>query len=52
VESQDSHTRSVVACVAVSNSEAQNDRVLRTAARWVEENRPDLELLDIHIEPR
>ena len=34
----------------VSTSSAQAERVLMAALRWVEENRPDLEVVDHEIE--
>jgi uncharacterized protein YlxP (DUF503 family) len=41
-----------VGCVAVSNDPAHNERVLQSALHWIEENRPDVEISDSHIEPR
>jgi len=49
---QDAHAAAVLACVAVSTSAAHNDHVLQSAVRWVEENRPDLEIRSAQMEER
>ena len=49
---QNSRDTAVLAFVAVSTDPAHNDRVLQSALRWMERNRPDLEIRDSHIEPR
>jgi uncharacterized protein YlxP (DUF503 family) len=48
----DARDGATVACVAVSNDPAHNERVLQSALHWIETNRPDLELRDAHFEPR
>jgi uncharacterized protein YlxP (DUF503 family) len=48
----DARDGATLACVAVSNDPAHNERVLQTALHWIEVNRPDFELRDAHFEPR
>jgi uncharacterized protein YlxP (DUF503 family) len=48
----DARDGATIACVAVSNDPAHNERVLQSVIRWIEDNRPDLEISDTHIEPR
>jgi uncharacterized protein YlxP (DUF503 family) len=48
----DARDAATIACVAVSNDPAHNERVLQSALHWIEENRPDVEIRDSHIEPR
>jgi uncharacterized protein YlxP (DUF503 family) len=50
VASQDAHGRAVlgVACVSASGDYAQG--LLEELVRWVEEERPDLTILDVDIE--
>jgi uncharacterized protein YlxP (DUF503 family) len=49
---QDSRDTATVACVAVSTDPAHNERVLQSALRWIEVNRPDLEIRDAQFELR
>ena len=49
---QDAHAAAEIACVAVSTTAAHNDRVLRSAVRWIEDHRPDLEVVSARIEER
>ncbi len=49
---QDSRDGATIACVVVSTDPAHNDRVLQSAVRWIEANRPDLEIRDAQFEPR
>jgi uncharacterized protein YlxP (DUF503 family) len=49
---QDQRDGAIVACVAVSTSAAQNERVLQSALRWIETHRPDLEVFNAQIEQR
>jgi uncharacterized protein YlxP (DUF503 family) len=48
----DSRDTACLACVAVSNDPAHNERVLRSALRWVEEHRPDVDIREVRFEPR
>jgi len=48
----DSRDGATVACVVVSTDPAHNERVLQSVLRWIETNRPDLEIRDAQIEPR
>jgi uncharacterized protein YlxP (DUF503 family) len=41
-----------IACVVVSTDPAHNERILHSALRWIETNRPDLEIRDAIFEPR
>jgi uncharacterized protein YlxP (DUF503 family) len=41
-----------IACALVSNDPNQTRRALQQAARWVEENWPDVELIEEQIELR
>jgi uncharacterized protein YlxP (DUF503 family) len=49
---QDSRDEATIACVVVSTDPAHNERVLHSALRWIEANRPDVEIRDSHFEPR
>ena len=49
---QDQRDGATLACVAVSTSAAQNERVLRSALHWIETDRPDVEVIDAQIEER
>ncbi|MGB7538326.1 MAG: DUF503 domain-containing protein [Anaerolineales bacterium] len=48
----DARDGATVACVAVSNDPAHNERVVQSALHWIEIHRPDLEIRDAIIEPR
>jgi uncharacterized protein YlxP (DUF503 family) len=52
VARQDVRDGATVACVAVSNLAAQNERLLQSALRWIETDRPDVEILDAQFEER
>jgi uncharacterized protein YlxP (DUF503 family) len=49
---QDAHAAADIACVAVSTAAAHNERVLHAAVRWIEDHRPDLEIVRAQIEER
>ncbi len=49
---QDVHDGATLACVAVSTLAAQNERVLQSALHWIETERPDVEIVEAHIEER
>jgi uncharacterized protein YlxP (DUF503 family) len=51
IDRQDSRYCATVACVAVSTDSAHNERILQSAVRWIEVNRPDVEVRDSRIEP-
>jgi uncharacterized protein YlxP (DUF503 family) len=44
--------RSVIACAVVSNDGSLPARVLHRIPRWIEAHRPDLEVVDSHVEVR
>jgi uncharacterized protein YlxP (DUF503 family) len=49
---QDRRDGARIACVAVSTESAQNERVLQSALRWIETDRPDVEIIDAQFEER
>ncbi len=50
VDAQDNHGRAVIGVAAVSGSVAYLQGQLEAVARWVEEERPDLSIIDSAIE--
>jgi uncharacterized protein len=50
VASQDAHGRAVLGVVCVSGSGEYASGLLQELVRWVEEERPDLAILDADIE--
>lgn len=44
VDAQDLWESAVLVCLTVSTETAQNHRVLQSALRWMEQNRPDVEI--------
>jgi uncharacterized protein YlxP (DUF503 family) len=50
VEDQDVWQRAVLGVSCVSNSSGYAHRTLERVVRWIETNRPDVVLLDYHIE--
>jgi uncharacterized protein YlxP (DUF503 family) len=42
----DLHNSTVIACVVVSNDSRHPQRVLAKIPRWIEVNRPDLQIVD------
>lgn len=46
----DAWQSSVVGCVTISNDAKRNHRYLTKVIRWVETNRPDIEIVDDRIE--
>lgn len=50
VDRQDSWQESIIALACVSNDQAQVDQVLNKAVRWIEHNRPDLQVVDWQLE--
>jgi uncharacterized protein YlxP (DUF503 family) len=49
---QDAHAAAEIACVIVCTAAAHYERVLRSAVRWIEDHRPDLEVVHAEIEER
>jgi uncharacterized protein YlxP (DUF503 family) len=47
---QDAWQQAVIGCALVSNDPAHNRRSLQQVARWVENNWPDVTLLDERLE--
>lgn len=50
VDALDIWQSAVVACVTVSNEAAHNQRSLEKVIAWIENNWPDVEIADDHIE--
>ena len=50
VDRQDSWQESVIGLACVSNEQPQVEQVLNNAVRWIEHNRPDLQVVDWQIE--
>jgi uncharacterized protein len=50
VERQDSWQEAVIGLACVSNEQPQVEQVLTAAVRWIEHNRPDLQVVDWQIE--
>ena len=50
VDHQDAWQEAGVACALVSSDRAQTQRALQAVARWVEENWPDLEVIEDRVE--
>ncbi len=50
MDNQDSWGQAVIACAAVSNDRAQVQRLLQQVARWVDENWPDVQLIEDQLE--
>jgi len=50
VDAQDIWQNAIVACVMVSNDPVFNQRALEKIAVWIENNYPDIEIADHHIE--
>lgn len=48
----DAWSRTLVGCTLVSNDAVQAQRALQAVAVWVEDNWPDLQVLDFQIELR
>ncbi|MGD0574832.1 MAG: DUF503 domain-containing protein [Anaerolineales bacterium] len=44
IDAQDLWGSAVLACLTVSTETAHNHRVLQSALRWLERNRPDVEI--------
>jgi len=49
---QDAHAAAEIACVMVSTAAAHNERVLQSAVRWIEDHRPDVQVVSAQIEER
>ncbi|NOY97971.1 MAG: DUF503 domain-containing protein [Chloroflexi bacterium] len=47
---QDTWQDAVIACALVSNDKAQVQRALQTVSKWVENNWPDMTIVDEKIE--
>lgn len=47
---QDSHQVAIVGLVTLGNDSAYLDQALSVIPRWVETHRPDLQLMDHHLE--
>ncbi len=50
LDHQDAWQQAVIGCALVSSDPAQTRRSLQQVARWVENNWPDVTLLDEHLE--
>lgn len=46
LDQQEQHKFATIVCAAVSNEQAQIQRVLSKIPDWIETNRPDLQLID------
>ncbi|MGA2112453.1 MAG: DUF503 domain-containing protein [Anaerolineales bacterium] len=44
IDAQDLWGSAVLTCLTVSTESAQNHRVFQSALRWIEHNRPDVEI--------
>ena len=49
IDHNDHHQLSVIACVVVSNASDHSQRVLAGIPAWIENHRPDLQIIDDHI---
>jgi uncharacterized protein YlxP (DUF503 family) len=47
---QDKWHETVLACAMVGNNRVHLEQSLQAVAKWVEQNRPDVQLLEEHIE--
>jgi hypothetical protein len=47
----DSHRSSIIACVVVANDQRHVQRVLSKIPEWIENNRPDLQVVEEAITP-
>jgi uncharacterized protein len=52
IDHLDAWQSSILACALVSNDPDHTHRALQQAARWVDENWPDVTLVDMQIELR
>ena len=50
IDQQDSWQHATIAVVCVSNEAAQVDQVLNHSVQWIEQHRPDLQVVDWQIE--
>lgn len=50
VDHQDAWQSAVIACAIVSNDQAHNQRVLQQVVQWLENDWPDVEIVDDRIE--
>lgn len=50
LEHNDVHQSSLIGCVVVSNDPRHVQQVLEAVPRWIEKHRPDLQVVDHHIE--
>jgi hypothetical protein len=50
VDHQDAWQSAVIACATVSNDPAHNQRLLQQVVHWMEDNWPDIEIMDDKIE--
>ena len=46
IDRQDAHKAAVIACVVVSNSNRHGEQLLSGIPSWVEQRRPDLQVVD------
>jgi uncharacterized protein len=50
VDRQDAWQASVIACAVVSNDAAHSQRVLQEVAHWLEQDWPDIDVVEYRIE--
>lgn len=50
VDLNDLHQSALIACVVVSNDQGRTQKILGRIPRWIERHRPDLQIVDHHIE--
>lgn len=50
VDRQDSWEEAVIGLACVANEPAHAEQVLDNAVKWIEQNRPDWQIVDWHIE--
>ena len=50
IEHNDAWQSAVIACAAISNSAVHTQRYLNSVIVWIENNRPDMTILDDQIE--
>lgn len=49
IAQNDNHQLSTIACVVVSNDDGHVDRVLAKIPAWIEDRRPDIQIIDDQV---